>query len=204
MLWTRYPENRLIPCIGMKTWAKIFIFWFALCSAPVWAGYIELGTTANYRRSTIDSSNFQESISYTGSISYYFLESSALELSYTSGYSQIVVTPPGAEKITTETDFSLIGLDIVLSIGSRKDAFQPYMKVGGAHITKTFFRGVEGQGKQKIGEQEGTVPSAGIGMKLRLTNTFSIKIGVDAWTSPLDEEPVTVDFAGRAGLSMFF
>ena len=174
------------------------------CSAPSWAGFIEVGTTANYRRSTIDADNYQESISYTGSFSYYFFESSALELSYTSGYSQIVVTPPGAEKIITETEFSMIGADIVLSMGSRKDSFQPYLKVGGAHITKTFFRGVEGQGKQKIGEQEGTVPSAGIGLKLRLTNTFSIKIGVDAWTSPLDEDPVTVDFAGRAGLSWFF
>lgn len=188
----------------MQTLKKISIFCICFWSTTIFAGFVELGTTANYRKSTIDADNFQESISYTGSISYYFLESSALEVSYTSGYSQIVVTPSGSNKTITETEFALIGLDLVLSMGSKKDPFQPYMKIGGAHISKKFFREVPGFGKQKIGEQKGTVPSAGIGLKLRLTNTFSIKVGVDAWTSPLDEEPVTVDYAGRAGLSWFF
>lgn len=167
------------------------------------AGYLELGASANYRRSTIDAGNYQESISYTGSVSYYFWESSAIELSYTDGYSQIVVTPVADSKTITESQFSLAGLDMVFSFAGREAAFQPYLKIGGAYIQKTIYRQIEGFSKDKIGEQEGTVPSAGLGFKLNFTKTMSIKIGVDAWTSPLDEDPVIVDFAGRAGLSWF-
>jgi hypothetical protein len=167
------------------------------------AGYLELGTSANYRKSTIDADNFQESISYTGSISYYFWESSALELSYTNGYSQIVVTPVADSKTITETDFSLIGLDMVFSFAGRESMFQPYVKLGGAIIEKKIYRQIDGFSKDKIGEQKGEVPSAGLGFKLNISKAFSVKIGVDAWTSPLDEEPVTVDYAGRAGLSWF-
>lgn len=184
---------------------KILLATFILLlSTTAQAGYLELGSSANYRRSTIDSENFQESISYTGSISYYFLESSALELSYTSGYSKIVVTPGDiTTQYVTETDFSLTGLDLVFSVGGREDLFQPYLKIGGAYIQKKIYRQLNGFSKDKIGEQSGTVPSAGLGFKIKLSKTFSIKVGVDTWTSPLDEEPVTVDYAGRAGFSWF-
>lgn len=166
---------------------------------------MELGASANYRNSTINSENFQESISYTGSFSYYFMESSALELSYTSGYSKTVATPGDiTTQYTTEALFSLMGLDLVFSVGGREDAFQPYLKIGGAYIQKKIYRQINGMSKDKIAEQSGTVPSGGIGFKIRLSKTFSIKIGVDAWTSPLDEDPVTVDYAGRAGVSWFF
>ncbi|MCB0407496.1 MAG: hypothetical protein KDD34_04770 [Bdellovibrionales bacterium] len=188
----------------MKTRWIIGLFALFFSTPIAHAGFIELGTSANYRRSTIDSNNFQESISFTGSVAYYFWESSALELSYTEGYSQIVVTPIADSKTITETQFSLLGLDFVLSISGREDAFQPYLKMGGAVITKSIYRQIDGvTGKDKIAEQTGTVPSAGIGFKILLTKTFSIKIGVDAWTSPLNDDPVTIDYAGRAGLSWF-
>lgn len=168
------------------------------------AGFLELGATANYRRSTISDENYQESISYTGSISYYFWEMSAIEVSYTQGYSKLVVTPFGGDRSTTETDFSLLGLDLVLSFAGRKDMFQPYIKVGGAHISKEIYRqSAEGFSKVLIAEQSGVVPSAGIGFKIKISERFSVKVGVDAWTSPLEEDPVTVDFAGRAGISWF-
>lgn len=168
------------------------------------AGYLELGASANYRLSSIDSENYQESISYTGSVSYYFMESSALELSYTSGYSKIVVTPGDiTTQYVTESNFSLTGLDLVFSVGGREDFFQPYLKLGGAYISKKIYRQINGFSKDKIGEQSGTVPSAGIGFKILFTKTFSVKFGIDAWTSPLDEDPVTVDYAGRAGISWF-
>ncbi len=187
----------------MSKWPLTVLIVTLFCTAAH-AGYLELGSSANYRRSTINSENYQESTSYTGSISYYFMESSALELSYTSGYSKIVVTPGDiTTQYVTETNFSLIGLDLVFSVGEREDVFQPYLKLGGAYIQKKIYRQLNGFSKDKIGEQSGTVPSAGLGFKLKISKTFSIKIGVDAWTSPLDEDPVTVDYAGRAGISWF-
>ena len=48
------------------------------------------------------------------------------------------------------------------------------------------------------------MPSTGIGLKLRLNKTLSVKIGLSAWTSPLGEDDPTVDYAGRAGISWIF
>ena len=44
--------------------------------------------------------------------------------------------------------------------------------------------------------QEGMVPSGGIGFRLMLTHSFAIKVGLDAWTTPPAQQPVTVDYAG--------
>lgn len=165
---------------------------------------LELGATANYRKSVIDDNNYQESVSYTGSISYYFWEMSALELSYTSGASQVVITPSQSEPRTTiTTSFYLAGADLVFTFAGRESAFQPYLKLGAAYIEKEIIREIEGGATTSIGNPKGTVPSAGLGFKIRLNKTFSIKAGVDAWTSPLSEEDVTIDYAGRVGFSWF-
>jgi hypothetical protein len=43
-------------------------------------------------------------------------------------------------------------------------------------------------------------------MKIRLTKTFSIKTGIDAWITNLDgdEDEKTIDYAGRAGVAWLF
>jgi Outer membrane protein beta-barrel domain len=170
------------------------------------AGFIELSATGNYRISRIDEDNYQEMVSYTGSVSYYFWELSALELSYTEGIQVVVLKIPGDNKTTTSTKFSLAGLDLVLTLADKQSAFQPYIKVGGAYLTKRIEREVEGipNGNDSIDAPSGAVPSAGLGFKVKLTNQMSIKVGVDAWTSPLDRDPVTIDYAGRAGMSWLF
>lgn len=173
------------------------------------AGVVELGVTGNYRRSTINEKNYQESLSYTGSLSYYFWEMSALEFSYTNGSSQVSVKATSSDpRQIIQTDFELMGMDLVITMASRKSAIQPYIKMGGAYIKKKIILKPGDDPNdfeaQEIGSPEGLVPSGGIGLKIRLTDTFSFKVGVDAWTSPLNEEPITTDWAGRAGISMLF
>lgn len=179
-----------------------FLFFAPKC----FAGFTEIGLTANYRRSAIDNNNYQESISYTTSVSYYFWENSALELSYTDGYSLLSVkSSDAAEKRTTnETNFDLTGLDLVLSLASRQAPLQPYVKIGGAYMEKEVFRQNEGDAKESIARQVGLVPSGGLGFKIGLTHTLALKFGVDAWTSPLTVKPLIVDYAGRAGFSWMF
>ena len=181
----------------------VFLFASMLLS-PAAQALIELGATANYRKSLIDQNNFQESLSYTGSISYYLFEMSAIELSYTAGATRFVIQPDASlPKNTTTITFDLIGADFVFSLGQREDVFQPYFKTGIGHIRKEIRRSIEGGATTRIGIQEGLVPSAGVGFKLAVSQRLSIKVGIDAWTSPLDEDFFTVDYAGRAGLSWY-
>ncbi len=169
-----------------------------------WA-IVELGATGNYRKSVIDKHNFQESTSYTASLSYYFWELSALELSYTNGLSKVVIKASASEpKNITTTDFTLVGLDLVFTFAGRDSPLQPYVKLGSAYIEKEILREIEGGATTRIGNPKGTVPSAGLGVKLRVDNSISIKFGLDAWTSPLSADTVTIDYAGRAGISWIF
>lgn len=169
--------------------------------------FMELGANANYRRSAFDSNNYQELISYTASVSYYFMEMSALELSYTNGYSEISAksSSPSDPLYVNQTNFQLAALDLVVSFAEREDFFQPYVKIGGGYLKKDDFEQVgAGNDVNLISHSEGLVPSGGVGFRLMMTKTFAIKFGLDAWTTPLHQDPVVVDFAGYAGVSWLF
>jgi len=134
------------------------------------------------------------------------MEMSAVELSYTNGYSEISVksSVPSDPLYVNQTNFQLLALDLVISFAERDDFFQPYIKIGGGYLKKEDFEQVGGGDTDLISEDEGLVPSGGVGFRLLITKTFAIKFGLDAWTTPLQESPVVVDFAGYAGISWMF
>lgn len=177
-------------------------------AAPIFAhaGFIEVGASANYRSSGYDKNNYIQSLSYTGSISYYFWEMCAFEINYTTGYSKQVTKGTGdldpVEKVEDNIDMG--SLDLVLSSASRQDAFRPYIKIGAGYLVKERFRQVNDDDKTRISKQEGVVPSGGVGLSISITKELSLKFGVEAWTSPLKQNPVVVDYAGRAGISWMF
>ena len=183
---------------------RILTILLCCVSLEAYAGFIELGVSGNYRKSSIDRDNYQESLSYTGSLTYYFWEMSALELSYTNGVSNAVVNPPNDLRTNTITGFELLGLDFILTLGDREAVLQRYVKIGGAYIRKKIIKRTATQDDRDGGSSEGLVPSAGVGFKFKLTKELSLKVGVDAWTSPPKQQPVIVDFAGRVGLSWMF
>lgn len=177
-----------------------------LATPKAFAGFIELGASANYRSSGYDKNNYIQSLTYTASFSYYFWEMCAWELNYTTGYSkQSTKGSLVTDAVTTvEDNIEMSSMDLVLSFASRQDPIRPYIKFGGGYLVKERFRQVEGFSKDKISTQKGIVPSGGLGIAVNLTKEFSIKLGVDAWTSPMNQDPVIVDYAGRAGISWIF
>lgn len=188
-----------------------------LFSYPSFASFTELGASVNYRRTSIDSSNYSESTSYTGSISYYFWERSALEFSYTSGVGKLSSKATGVSELAQVqiAQFSMTSIDLVLSMAGREDPIQPYVKFGGGYVDKKIFKENDIEGRRLIQKQSGVVPSAGAGIKVSLTQSLSLKLGIDAWTTPLDESSqnsdgtgekrkVQIDYAGRVGLSWLF
>ena len=173
-----------------------------LCSTSAFAGFVEVGGSGSWRKSSFDKENYSEMTSWTGSISYYFYELSALELSFTDGVSRQSVKPKGDVKSVSVTNFQLTALDLVMTLATKEDMFQPYVKIGGGYLNKQIFNEYEDRGMNSTGKIHGWVPSAGVGLKWFLTKDFSIRLGLDAWTSPPNVQPVVVDYAGRAGLSL--
>lgn len=176
-------------------------------TSSAYAGFVEVGASANYRSSKFNSYNYVEGLTYTTSLSYYFWEMCAWELNYTWGYSKQVSKGnlPIDPKDTVEDNIQLISLDLVLSFSERTDVFRPYVKVGGGYLKKERFRQINDDNLDHIETKEGLVPSGGVGFSLGITKELSIKFGLDAWTSPLKrKEPLVVDYAGRAGVSWMF
>src|SRR5689334_10360557 len=109
-----------------------------VASSTASAAYIELGASANYRSSGYNADNKVESLSYTASVSYYFWETCAWELNYTTGYTKQVTKGSRADdpKETVEDNIDLTSLDLVYSFAERQDTFRPYIKLGGGYLVK--------------------------------------------------------------------
>lgn len=187
------------------------ILFSALFTSNAQAGFFEVGASGSYRRSNIDETAFDESTSLTGSLSYYLNEASALELSYTDGRSKRSINGDAPNGHVTSMFYKIIGLDLVYTIGGRGAGFRPYAKLGANYIMEKKivdqYRGPDGAWlpANTIQEDPALVPSAGLGFSLGLTQTTSLKVGVDAWSSrPMNKPPVTIDYAGRVGLSWMF
>lgn len=192
---------------------KLAILIFLIFPVIGQAGYYELGFSGNYRKLNLPSQtarkSFDATVSYTGSFAYYFAEMAAMELNYTKGQSERFVPGTDADSRTIY-DFSLVGLDLILTFAERKAAFVPYIKAGMAYFAKkevTYeftnnLTNVTTSNRADLGEAY--VPSLGFGVKFRVTQTIAFKLGLEAWTSDsLDTDPEW-DWAGRAGISWFF
>ena len=184
---------------------SILSFIILLCSFSASAGYVEVGTTGSYYKSTIDDYNYEEKKDVSLSISYYFWAQSALELSATS---RLNVTKVGTSdvnsQVTIQTESLMYGLDFVLSLADMKADFRPYVKVGGLYIHKRVVQTTAAFPYEVIPFEDGIAPSAGVGLKLKLTELLSLKIGAEAWSLPLGNNKAQYDYAGRAGLSWVF
>lgn len=171
------------------------------------AGVFELGASTSYRKSTITKDNFSTSESYTGSLGYYFTDSSALEFSYTNGFSRAVTT-----EAETKAFFTVYGVDFILTIGPKGATFRPYIKLGAAQIYKEIRYKQTDMDPLPAIKSSGIAPSAGLGFRLMFTETFALKVGLEGWTSPINDSEksegetreTTYDVAARAGISWMF
>lgn len=197
----------------MKLSSHLLVFVVAISAFAVDAnaGMFEIGASGSYRRSVIDVDSFDEASSVTGSLSYYFSDATAIELSYTDGRNRRVLAQTATISHVTNMYYKTVGLDLVYTVGSNGSAFRPYVKLGAQHIMEKrivdqYVDPSNGNWNTRTTEDPpATVPSAGLGFKIAITQALSLKAGVDAWSSrPLNQEPVTVDYMGRVGLSWLF
>ena len=189
---------------------SVLLVAFVISGSEAQAGFIEIGASGSYKKSNIGTDSFDESQSITGSFSYYFDESSALELSYTDGVNRRRLGEGQPNGQLTNMTYKMTGLDLVVTLGDREATIRPYVKIGGVYImekkiTSQYWSGGAPFPATSREDPPALVPSAGIGFKLSLTKALSLKVGVEAWSSrSVSEQPVTIDYSGRVGLSWMF
>lgn len=178
---------------------KVLLLFILLASVQAQAGYFEISGSGSYRKTSFDESRYSIYRSGTASVAYYFWELSALELSYTKARADEVQTEYQARIYTT-----FYNADLIFTLAGKQSVFQPYIKVGAVYQEK------KGTYKQAtlavttITPVRGWAPSGGIGLKFILGQHVAIKAGIDAWSSPVSQDNVTYDYAGRVGLSFIF
>lgn len=179
-----------------------------LVTPSVHAGFIEVGASGNFKRVNVADDVTDTQRSVTGSLAYYFTEMSALELSYTDGLQKSEVKSTTGLGQTISVQYSMVGLDFILTMGERDAILRPYFKAGAAYILEKK-RTTEFEfnpAASSVSEEDpALVPSAGLGFRLLLTKNWSLKAGVDVWSSKsISEDNAKLDYAGRLGLSWMF
>jgi hypothetical protein len=186
----------------MKKWffALSSLFLAQECFAIV----TEIGVQYGRKKTSFDSANYLDSESITGSLSFYFMEKIAFEVSYTSA------TGVREEKVTSGTTSLtqtvvqktvVIGGDLIFVLADRKSFLQPYIKGGAAQITRRQEMKINNLDTIVLEPETATVPSYGAGLKLAITDTFGIKLSYDAWQTPIGGDAVTNDSQIRAGVN---
>jgi hypothetical protein len=183
-----------------------FLFLIFATASSAYAINVEVGLNYNYKKSAFDVENATEQQSTTGSISFYFWERVALEMSYTSGlYVKKEKQPDFAGSfLRTTTQYTdVYGADLIFVLADRKATFQPYIKGGGAYVRV----------KQVVQDQRdnpweilysGPSPSYGVGFKFFLTEAFALRVSYDAIETPVNNDTKVTDITGRVGVSWMF
>lgn len=186
----------------MKTFSLILIFSFFSINAL--ALTTEIGTSYSRKKQTFDASNYLESESTTASMSLYFWERIALELSYTQAYAVQKQKAGSNNAQTVYQNAVIMGSDLIFMLADRTSVFQPYIKGGAAQVTKSQKIEIDNLGSYTLDPDTAIAPSYGAGLKIMLTQQFSINVSYDVWKTPLGSGVFTDDTSMRTGVKWVF
>lgn len=173
-----------------------------LFSQMAFAMNYELSVSYARKKNSFDSDNYLETESTTGSISLYFTEKLALELSYTDAKATRNELPPGGTATEIFQKTEVMGADLILILMDRKSWIQPYVKGGAAQLKRkqvTYSALTNNSASLPI--ETSVVPSYGAGLKFILTQSLSLRLSYDAWRTPIGGGESTDDSQIRAGIS---
>lgn len=186
----------------MKLRHLFLIFSLWLIPFRVQALLTEIGLSYSYQQKTFNENNSYQTDSKTASISFYFLERFALETNYTDSFYESQEFD-GYSKRTIQQSSTIIGADLVWMLADNKSMFQPYIKGGTGYITKKKTIKYENADAFDIPTKNGWAPGYGAGLKIKIGERFSVKLGYDVWRTPLDDGSASDDSSFKAGLTMY-
>lgn len=162
----------------------------------------EIGATYSYSKKTFNSMNYYQTEAKGASLSLYFIAKLALELNYTDQFYESQESDMNSTRIVQQSS-QIYGADLIYVFTDQQSLLQPYIKGGGAYIAKKKQVKYANADVINIPTKDGIAPSYGVGLKFKLGDKFSIKVGYDVWQTPLDDGTKSDDTSFKAGLSWY-
>ena len=180
---------------------KTCLIFLLFLSSSAWALNYELGVSYASKKNSFDKSNYFETESTTGSLSLYFSEIIALELSYTEAKANRYEKPPGGNFLQTYQKTEVLGADLIFVLAPKNSFIQPYIKGGAAQLKRKQVSYDSTNVPVPLPIETAIVPSYGLGVKFKVTDGLSFRISYDVWRTPVGGGVITDDNQLRAGLS---
>ena len=122
-----------------------------------------------------------------------------LELSYTEGFYEGQESDSNSTR-TIQQSTKMADASLVYMLMDRRSMIQPFIKGGAAYITKKQEVRYLNASVITIPESAGWAPGYGGGLKIVLSEKFSVRFGYDVWQTPLSDGTKSDDSAFKAGL----
>lgn len=168
----------------------------------------ELSVSYAQKKTYFNADNYTNMDSTTGSISFYFMEKLAVELSYTDASvlrEETIYNGSGFQQQTSLQKVIVYGSDFIFMLTDKKSMIQPYLKAGVSQIKKTLTTKNADVFVYETDPINSTSPSYGAGLKIAISDAFGIKISYDAWRTESKDssgnKSTIEDSSIRAGLS---
>lgn len=162
----------------------------------------EVGLSYGYQKKTFNATNNYQSESKSASLSFYLFEKFALEFSFTNSFYESQESDLNSTR-TVQQSSQIMDSSLVYMMMNKKSMFQPYLKGGAAHIKKNQTVKYLNASAIEIPESAGWAPSYGAGLKVMLSERFSVKFSYEVWQTPLSDGTSSDDNSFKAGLSWY-
>jgi opacity protein-like surface antigen len=183
----------------MKT---LVFFTLLLVQMSAHAIQTEIGLSYSFSKKNFNATNYYQSESKSASLAFFLFEKINLEFSYTESFYENQENDTTSARVIQQTS-NIAGADLIFVLTDQRAAFQPYIKGGAAYIHKKAVIKYQNANAYEIPTKDGVAPSYGVGLKYKLTERFSVRVGYDIWNTPMDDGTKTDDTAFKAGLSWF-
>lgn len=190
--------------LNLQKWRNsIYIFFLiGLLTSSASALVTEMGLSYSYQKKTFNSTNYSHNDSKSASASVYFFEKLALEYSYTDSFYEAQESDTTSTR-TIQQSSQISNLSLIYMMLDSKQFVQPYVKAGVAYIKKNQTVRYQNASAITIPESTGWAPSYGAGLKIVVSDRFSIKLAYEVWQTPLSDGTSSDDSAFKAGLSWY-
>ena len=162
----------------------------------------EVGLAYGYQKKTFNATNNYQTDSKSASLSFYLFEKFALEFSYTNSFYESQESDLNSTR-TVQQSSQIIDSSLVYMMMDKKSVLQPYIKGGVAQIKKSQTVKYLNASAIEIPESTGWAPSYGGGLKIMLSERFSVKFAYEVWQTPLSDGTNSDDNSFKAGLSWY-